>query len=351
MATVVGKIEPLEKIKEILNEKGITRFNAIGDINAFLKNYASEKKNIPNSVESKLDGEISHLKSVLNKKQQIHEFLVTEAKTNLLKEIKKLEKELIDATKKSNKNLFYKIIYYLKINKLKKQKLGLTNNSDNIIREKTHNSKQEKVEANNKLKDHIENKNSIISSRCDESYKELDHLKKVVDDLYPLIAGAIGENSTINELKKLPDNYYVINDFSAEFDPPIFNKKKNDRIFSIQIDHLLISRSGVFILETKNWSRSSIKNLDLRSPVEQILRSSYALFVLLNSESNIDLESHHWGSKKIPIRNIIVMTNEKPKEEFKHVKILSLKELTGYIEFFENIFNKEDTENIFNYLK
>ena len=61
--------------------------------------------------------------------------------------------------------------------------------------------------------------------------------------------------------------------------------RENHKIFSVQIDHLLICQSGVFLLETKNWSKRSIKNLDLRSPVEQILRTSYALFVLLNSKS------------------------------------------------------------------
>jgi len=72
--------------------------------------------------------------------------------------------------------------------------------------------------------------------------------------------------------------------------------------------------------------------------------------VLLNSESNTSLTRHHWGSKKIPIRNIIIMTNEKPKEEFKHVKILSLNELNGYIKYFDEFFSESEVENIFNYL-
>ena len=42
MTIVVGKIEPLKKLKVILNDNGITRFNSIGEINEFLKNYESE---------------------------------------------------------------------------------------------------------------------------------------------------------------------------------------------------------------------------------------------------------------------------------------------------------------------
>ncbi|MCR4289826.1 MAG: NERD domain-containing protein [Candidatus Scalindua sp.] len=190
----------------------------------------------------------------------------------------------------------------------------------------------------------------VISKRCMESYNKLDFTKEVVDGLYTLIAGAVGENLTVKELEKLSNDYYLINDFSVEFDPPIYNRNENDRIFSIQIDHLLICKSGIFILETKNWSNKSIKSLDLRSPVKQISRTSYALFVLLNSESNISLVCHHWGSAKIPIKNIIVMTKVKPKEEFKHVKVLTLSELNGYIKYFDEIFNKDEVVHIFNFL-
>ncbi len=172
----------------------------------------------------------------------------------------------------------------------------------------------------------------------------------MVDGLYSLIAGAVGENLTVKEIEKLSNDYYLINDFSLKFDPPIYNRKENDRIFSIQIDHLLICKSGIFILETKNWSNESINNLDLRSPVKQVSRTNFALFVLLNSESNINLVQHHWGSARIPVRNVIVMTKVKPKEEFRHVKVLTLNELNGYIKYFDEIFDSDEVEHIFNHL-
>lgn len=54
----------------------------------------------------------------------------------------------------------------------------------------------------------------------------------------------------------------------------------------------------------------SIDSLDLRSPVEQIKRASYALFVFLNSDVSLGLKRHHWGNRKIPLRNVVVMTNK-----------------------------------------
>lgn len=178
--------------------------------------------------------------------------------------------------------------------------------------------------------------------------------KEIVEGLYTLIAGAIGENLVVKEIEKLSDEYVLFNDFSIEFDPPIYNRKENDRIYSIQIDHLLVANSGIFILETKNWSKDSIENLDLRSPIKQIMRTSFALFVLLNSESEfnkIHLNNHHWGNEQIPIRSIIVMINEKPKEKFKYVKVKTLNELNGYISYFEPIFSDAEVKSISDYLR
>ena len=40
------------------------------------------------------------------------------------------------------------------------------------------------------------------------------------------------------------------------------------------------------------------------------------------------------------------MINEKPKEDFKFVKIKTLKELNSYIEFFDPIFNENEYSKI-----
>ena len=159
----------------------------------------------------------------------------------------------------------------------------------------------------------------------------MEDIKTIIDSLYNLIAGAI----------------------TVKFYPPLYNKREDEHIYSIQIDHLLVCEAGIFILETKNWSEQSIKNIDLRSPIQQIMRSSYALFVLLNGRSrhSINLKTHHWDSKQIPVKNIIVMTNAKPKEEFKHVKVLSLKDLNRYVTYFDPLFNSADIQSICDHLR
>lgn len=93
--------------------------------------------------------------------------------------------------------------------------------------------------------------------------------------------------------------------------------------------------------------------MSLRSPVQQIRRASYVLFKLLNNEisnSHLGLDKHHWGDKKIAIKNLIVMTNKRPQEEFQYVKVLTLNELPGYINYFKPTFSLNETHRIADFL-
>jgi hypothetical protein len=145
----------------------------------------------------------------------------------------------------------------------------------------------------------------------------------------------------------------LINDFSLTFSPAIFNRQENDFIKSIQIDHILVSPSGIFLIETKNWSEKSLRSLDLRSPVQQVKRTSFALFKLLSGDiahDRVKINKHHWGDRKIPMKNLIVLTNTKPNVEFQYVKVLTLNQLLGYIRYFKPMFTTTETEAISSYL-
>ncbi len=165
-----------------------------------------------------------------------------------------------------------------------------------------------------------------------------------MEGLKNLILGAIGENLVVEEVKKLPDDYVLINDFNLRFSRPIYYKKHNQRIYSVQIDHLLISKAGIFIIETKNWSKSSVNSSSLRSPIKQIERSNFALYIFISE--NIKLRNHHWGEQRIPIRNLIVMINNKPRGKFKYVNVKLLRELNNYIKYFEPVLTDKQFNRI-----
>ena len=107
MTIVEGQIEPLKRLKEILSKSGITRFNSIGEINHFIKNYESEIKQLPSLIESALEAEIQDMRSALVKGQQIYDELKADIRNELKQKVQNLEVETNQARDKSNKNLFY----------------------------------------------------------------------------------------------------------------------------------------------------------------------------------------------------------------------------------------------------
>lgn len=347
MTKIIGKIESLKALKRELNDRNINIFDSVADINKFQREYENKIKAILKDIENEIFYEIQEYKTNTDRgKNEIKKLpsLLKQNIENLKTEINKLVNK--------RTNFITKHIVKYRLRKKESKRKHYIDNFDYIV------ANQKQV-LENKINNHYseisyltDNKEKEIKKRSKKRIKKLNYIKGTIDDLYPLIAGAIGENLVVKELSKLSDDYILFNDFQLEFDPPIYHKQKDDRIYSIQIDHLLVTRSGIFLLETKNWSKRSIKSFDLRSPIDQILRISYALFVFLNSSRNEEFtDYHHWGEKKIPIKNILVMINNKPKVDFKFVKVLKLQELIGYIEYFEPIFKKKEVENIANILK
>ena len=341
MAQIYGQIESLKQIRNSLNLNGIDRFNSINEINTFLKNYESEKITVYKYFENELENDINDLKEKIKNNRDDSEKVEKES-------IKKLNTKIdgdlnrLDKYNKKNQNSFIVKLITLVIAALLEFRVKyLQNNFGNIIGKSTYNINRIISENTKKLNELISNREIIVTERSAKKIKHLVFTKEIILKINPLIAGAIGENLVVKEIDNLSNDYILLNDFSLTFDPPIYNRKEDDRIYSIQIDHLLISKAGIFILETKNWSKKSIMSFNLRSPIEQVKRTSFALFVLLHSNKN-KLDKHHWGERQIPIRSIIVMINEKPKEDFKLVKIKTLKELNSYIEFFEPIFNDSE---------
>lgn len=342
MARIIGKIESLKTLKSELKNSGITRFNSVKEINDFLSDFENEKLSILKKTSENLDKEYSQ--TSINLRQLI------EDRTELIKlETNKLEKRISDLeieinlikNKKVN-NFFLKLYSSFKLYSTKNSLNYLLNNKTKLIDSSAFNISK-KIKSDEEFIDKYQtDKQSLIDKRANLKIEKLEYTRKVLKNSRNLISGAIGENLVVKEIKKLSDDYVLINDFKVSFYPSIFYKKHNQRINSIQIDHLLISKAGIFIIETKNWSKSSVNSLSLRSPIEQIERSNFALYVYISE--NISLSNHHWGEQKIPIRNLIVMINNKPNASFKYVTIKLLRELNDYIKYFEPVL----TDNQFN---
>jgi hypothetical protein len=346
-------IGSLTTLKSHLEENKIHDFKSLKEVIDFQSSYPTFRQKLISNHEKLIEQEKNILNTDLQQLDMTIETQKQQAEQRLIIEIDKLKQQLIILTNGGSTNLFQKLTKEFRQWNYKRQ-----------LRHKEHNFDIEVTKSINKLVDIRQVKNKryqfitsqfsmAVEKSAQTALSEIERTKSVIDKLSSFIYGALGEQKVVKTLETLTDEYFLINDFAVSFSPAIYNRQENDYIKSIQIDHLLVAPSGIFLIETKNWSEKSLENLSLRSPVKQIKRTSFVLFKLLNNEMSnfhLRLDKHHWGDKKISIKNLIVLTNTKPKEEFQYVKILTLNELLGYINYFKPTFSSIETQRIAEFL-
>lgn len=353
MCKIYNTIGSLSSIKAHLEECDIYDFKSLKDVIDFKNSYTilrqqliSYHENLIEKEKNVLSTELLDLESAIETQRQL-------SKQRLAGEIEFLNQQLNISKTKVPTNFFKNLGQNIKCWNYKRKIKQKKTNFENVINE----SIKTLVDNYQVRSDRFQ----FITSYSDEAVRqsvhheltEIDRRKAIIDELNSFILGALGEQKVVKTLETLPDEYFLINDFDVSFSPAIYNSQEKNYIKSVQIDHILLGPSGIFLIETKNWSDKSLNNLSLRSPVQQIKRTSFVLFKLLNNDTSnhyLRLDKHHWGNKKISIRNLIVLTNKKPIEEFQFVKILTVNELVGYINYFKPIFSYAETERIANFL-
>lgn len=352
MCKVYNSIGSLTTIKSHLRYHNVNDFNSLNELINFQKNYSVAQQQIISNHSLLIEQE----KSTLNEEiAQLNASIKTkkcEIEQQLQLELDKLNQQL-DNLPSTHSNIFQTFIGYIKkigINKKIRDNELSFNFKIKYSLQQTTNTLAKK---NNRYQYIVSHFKDAVNESSLSQLQELERKKRIIDEINTSIYGALGEQKVVKSLEALSDEYYLINDFAVSFSPAIYNRQEKDYIKSVQIDHILVAPSGIFLIETKNWSEKSLENLSLRSPVQQIKRTSFVLFKLLNNEMSnhhLRLDKHHWGEKKISIRNLIVLTNTKPKEEFQYVKILTLNELLGYINYFKPTFSSIETQRIADFL-
>lgn len=353
MCKVYNTIGCLTTLENHLKQHNIHDLKSLNNIIEFQNSYLTYRQQIILQHEGLIEKERTEIQLDLKHLDDLIERRKLNVKEELNKRIEKLRQKLSNLTTYLTTNQFQRFIKILKQWYYKYQIQYNENNYDSRVNKSIKELTDLQQHKNNRYQFIISHFDDAVKQSCKQPLTELDRKKGIIDELSPFIAGAIGEQSVVKELEKLPDDYYLINDFSISFSKPIYNRQEKDYIKSIQIDHILIAPSGIFLIETKNWSTESLNNISLRSPIQQIERTSFALYKLLKIDMTnyqLHLEKHHWGDKKIPIRKLVVLTHSKPKEEFQHVKILTLSELLGYVKYFKPAFSNIEIQRITDYL-
>lgn len=140
----------------------------------------------------------------------------------------------------------------------------------------------------------------------------------------PELAGAQAELAVIDRLRMLPSSAVVFNDVRLEATRHIhFN---GAALMSAQIDHVVLTPAGVFVIETKNWGHRFVEAGDFYDPFEQVSRASYLCY---------DLLRENFG--KTRVRSIIASVGRLPNAPAdSYVKVVSPERLNGYISGFRN---------------
>lgn len=349
MCRTYNKIGSLTTLKLHLEGNNIYDFKSLKEVIDFQKSYTLFRQQLISHHENLIEQEKNMLNIDLPNLDTAIETQRQQAVQRLTSEIDKLKQQLNISTSNSSTNFFQKLASSLRHWNYKRKIKREEHNFEIEVKISISKLVEDYQVKSNRYQFIISHFNEAVRQSAQHPLSELERKKATIDGLNSFIYGALGEQKVVKTLETLSDEYFLINDFAVSFSPAIYNRKENDYIKSVQIDHILVGPSGIFLIETKNWSGKSLENLSLRSPVEQIKRTSFALFYLLNNEMSnyhLRLDRHHWGDKKIPIKNLIVLTNTKPKEEFQYVKILTVNELLGYVNYFKPIFSYTETKRI-----
>ena len=161
------------------------------------------------------------------------------------------------------------------------------------------------------------NRDTLIEDRCQYIRHDVACIEQVLAS--PEFAGAVAELELIEFLRKLPANFYVINDVRIRLDSGM--QFDGEWLESAQIDHLVISPAGIFVIEAKSWSKEFVGNGNYFDPYQQVKRSSYLCYKLLEYKLQ--------GAK---VRSVIAYRGAIPdKPSDSYAKVLQFREVNGYI--------------------
>ncbi len=353
MCKVHNSVGCLTTVKSHLKRHNINDFNSLNEVLNFQKNFSILRQQIISNHEQLIEQEKTTLIADISQLDNSIKADRTYYENYFLNEIEDIKQKLNSLSTSGNLNFIHRIVNYVKQRSYKRKIKDLEIHLDTKVNYSVRELVQQYQDKTNRYHYITSNFKDAVYESCLNQVTELENKQRAIDEVKNSIYGALGEHKVVKELENLSDENILINDFALTFHPAIYNRQENDHIKSIQIDHLLVTPSGIFLIETKNWSEKSLSSLDLRSPVQQVKRTNFALFKLLTGDianDRVKLNQHHWGDRKIPIKNLIVLTNSKPNEEFQYVKVLTVSELLGYVRYFKPTFTSAETQAISNYL-
>ena len=117
-------------------------------------------------------------------------------------------------------------------------------------------------------------------------------------------------------------------------------KKYREFVKSCKIDHVVVGPTGIFLIETKNWSPQRIQTARF-TPHKQIDRAGYIFFIHM---------MNHFG-RKLPVYQIVATYRQLPQIPYDFVAQLTIRELVDHMLRRQGSINPSDVLTIVSWLR
>ena len=331
MARIYRQVGSLTQLIDELEREGIGAFRTMDEIRSFHNNCRSSLNRIREECREILRREVADLESKGRELSWRLDEKIQERAYCLRNELRELRGMLACD---EERNMLLRLFFFFRKKRLAKRKKLLENSFDEELRRSFGKEFAEINGIRSKIEDRKNNTEDWIERYSARDRETEERNLGVLRKHKYLFYGAEGEERVTRALSELPDTFTVINDYQLKFSPPIYDRNNNDRIISIQIDHVVVGPTGLYLVETKNWSKDSVDNPELFSPIKQLKRNNFAIFRLLNQaveRGEIDNFSNHWGNQQVSLKNILCLINHRPNRKFQHVIILFDHQVARYI--------------------
>jgi hypothetical protein len=166
----------------------------------------------------------------------------------------------------------------------------------------------------------------FIAGRDTEVARRVEGARRIVKGVEAMahsavLANAIAERAVIRTLSTLPDDFVLINDLhlSTNQDIPF----EDSYLKTAQLDHLLVGPTGLYAIETRNWSSTVAADGDEADPVLQVTRASFLCSRILKDA----------GCDQI-VRSVVACGGAPPtRSGGAHVAIMPTARLLAYVQY------------------
>jgi len=173
-----------------------------------------------------------------------------------------------------------------------------------------------------------------LESQKAKKINKLEEKLRYLDEWFrnnqSFIYGARGEMAVIKALEKLPNSYILINDVQISFPRAIFWREFGEYVRTAQIDHVLLSPYGIYVIEAKNYSQTTWDKA-MRSdysPVKQVKRASIALWGYLRQRGI---------TEKLKIYSRIATSRPLQTRSFRYIKVTPIARLAKGIQSYQTM--------------